>query len=224
MTQIELSPSFTGAPSSGVSTGVAISTHEITDIDAKYRDAPSDKPWVAPELHKLVFARGQNTYFIVDAALRSEVTGSFDLDDVDVPTRSFFIGDAAETLKQIAPYLIDMTLPEDAWDDPAQVPDFHRDFFKRHWKKGTGIFIRTPAAMDDVWANFRKFTKVKRSDGKVTYFRFWDPTILMHFLEASTPPELDRFFVTPHDVFCTGRPSRFTGQVTVKSAVRASGA
>ncbi len=213
--------SFTHAPEHIASAAKAlILQHDISDIDAQYRDTPSDKPWVAPELQELLFSRYQRTFLIVDATLRTNITGSFDLDAVAVPIRSFFTGVAAEKYKSVAPYLVDMTLPAEAWDDPDAVPDFHLDFFKRHWQHGTGIIIRTPATMDEVWSNFRKFTKVKMSNGKVTYFRFWDVGMLMYFLDASTDDELDRFFVTPEDVFYVGRPSKLSGNVQVQSASR----
>jgi len=194
--------------------------HSLSDIDAQYRDAPSDKPWVAPELRDQLFVRGWNTFFVVDATLRTNVVGYFDLDEGELPAKCLFTGEAARKFRETAPYILDMTLPDASWDDPSQVPEAHRDFFKRHWSKGTGFFIRTQADLNTVWANFRKFTKVLRGDGKVTYFRFWDTSMLMYFLEACSDKELDRFFVTPDDVFCVGRPSKFDGKVTTTTAWR----
>ena len=197
---------------------LVVTHHAIPDIDAQYRNAPSEKPWIAPALQEVLFSRGSRTFFIVDATLRTNITGSFDLEEIQQPVRSFFIGGAAKKFRTVAPYLIDMTLPLEAWENPALVPDFHLDFFKNHWKHGTGIFVRTPATMDDVWSNFRKFTKVKLSNGKVSYFRFWDPAMLMYFLRASTHAELERFFITSNDVFCTGRSSELFDEVQVYSA------
>ena len=96
-----------------------------------------DQEWIAPDLKALLFGQPEDgprlrTYFIVDATLRKNITGVFDLDSgmVDVPVQCLFKGDAADELKEVAPYVIDMTLPEGAWDDRDLVPSFHKDFFK----------------------------------------------------------------------------------------------
>ena len=87
------------------------------------------------------------TYFIVDAHLRRKITRIFDLDqefkrrspgapDIPGPNgnqgnieyQSLFKGQAQEDLKEVAPYLIDMTLPDQAYEDDQLVPYFHRDF------------------------------------------------------------------------------------------------
>ena len=139
-----------------------------------------DQDWIAPELKELLFGQPEDepkmrTYLIVDANLRKNITGVFDLDSVDVPVQCLFKGETAQELEESAPYLIDMTLPDGAWEDRALVPDFHRDFFRNHWGHNTGIFIRTNALMGEVWRHFRKFTLVPREGRKTRVFvRFWD--------------------------------------------------
>lgn len=155
-------------------------------------DVPSwERDWIGPELKELLFGQPADapklrTYLIVDAAQRKNVTGLFDIDSgvVDVPVQCLFKGDAAQELKEVAPYLIDMTLPDGAWDNRDLVPGFHRDFFRRHWGKNTGIFIRTTALMAEVWGHFRKFTKANmQEDGRGVFFRFYDPRILPAYLQ-----------------------------------------
>ena len=150
-----------------------------------------DQEWIAPELKELLFGPSEEketelkTYFIVDAALRKKVTGFFDLDKVKLPVRCLFKGEAAQTLKQHAPYLIDMSLPEGALEDRDLVPDFHKDFFKKHWEQGTGIFIRSKASMDQVLKHFRRFTRIQvEEDKRWVLFRFWDPRIAPHYFES----------------------------------------
>lgn len=144
-----------------------------------------DKEWIVPELKDLLFSQPEEgaklrTYFIVDATSRKNITGVFDLDSgmVDVPVKCLFKGEKAKELKEVAPYLIDMTLPDGAWDDRNLVPSFHKSFFDKHWGKNTGFFICTPALMADVWGHFRKFVRLQREDTKTwIFFRFWDPRI-----------------------------------------------
>ena len=94
---------------------------------------------------------------------------------MNVPARCLFKGDAAEELKEVAPYLLDMTLPDGAWDTNDFVPDFHKNFFTKHWGKNTGVFIRTTACMPEVWNHYRKFTLASREGYKKRFFvTFWN--------------------------------------------------
>ena len=140
-----------------------------------------EQDWITPDLEELLFGKNQKdennrplrTYFIVDATLRKNITSVFDLDTLDVPVRCLFKGGAAETMKEAAPYLLDVTMPRN-----GKISAFHQDFFANHWGQNTGIFIRTTASMDEIWAHFRRFTKVQVEgvDGW-HFFRFWDPRI-----------------------------------------------
>ncbi|OSQ46445.1 hypothetical protein THS27_01125 [Thalassospira sp. MCCC 1A01428] len=168
-------------------------------------DIPSwERKWIAPALKDLLFgptADGEtlNTYFIVDSALRKNVTGLFDLDDdvLDIPFQSLFNGEAAKDLRENAPYIIDMTLPDGAWDDRDRVPAFHIDFFARHWREKTGIFVRSRDDMRTVRTHFRKFTRVAmEEEGRWVYFRFADPRIISTFVEALDEDDLHKFLGT----------------------------
>lgn len=155
-----------------------------------------DRQWISPVLKDLLFGKPENephlkTYLIVDAALRKNIVGMFDLDVVDVPVRCLFKGKAEKSLKDAAPYLVDMTLPEGAWDDSGLVPRFHKDFFTWHWGRNTGIFVRTTADMAEVWNHFRKFTYVSREGtGQRVFMRFWDEQyVRLYFPHIADNPE-----------------------------------
>lgn len=160
---------------------LTITEHEIAPLPAQSSIPFWEQKWIAPELKDLLFSQPEDgaklqTYFIVDAMLRKNITGVFDLDSaaIDVPIQCLFKGEAAGDFKEAAPYLIDMTLPDRAWEDRDYVPAFHKDFFKKHWGKNTGIFIRTTALMSEVRRHFRRFPRIQDSNGKWFYFRFWD--------------------------------------------------
>ena len=172
--------------------------HDIPSLPEQ-ADVPFwDKEWIVPELKTLFFAQPDdrqtlNTYFVVDATLRQAMTQTFDLDhSLGVPVQCLFTGDATEELKEVAPYLIDMTLPDDALDDKDKVPNFHKDFFLQHWDKATGIIIRSTASMGQLHHQLRKFTKIQNEQGKWHFFRFWQPRAfykIMHsFDEAALSP------------------------------------
>ncbi len=159
---------------------------EITEHVIPPLPDQSDQPrwaqdWIVPELKDLLFGQSDpkaplRTYLIVDATLRTRISGIFDLDLQDVPVRCLVRPQRAEDLREVAPYLVDMTLPEGAWDDRRQVPNFHIDFFAHHWQQGTGILVRTTADMDAVWAHFHPFVRVQvEHTQEWLFFRFWDP-------------------------------------------------
>lgn len=160
-----------------------------------------ERKWIAQDLKNQLFGQPKdgpalNTYLIVDAGLRKNVTGLFDLDDdvLDVPVQSLFSGQAAQNLRENAPYILDMTLPDGAWDDQGLVPAFHIDFFKRHWDEKTGICIRSREDMNTIRSHFRKFTRVAmEDDGRWVYFRFADPRIISTFIEALDEEDLHKF-------------------------------
>lgn len=168
------------AASENSSEYLTITEHKIADLPDQSSLPFWERDWIAPELKELLFGQPDNneeplrTYFIVDAAIRKNITGVFDLDVLNVPVRCLFKGNVAEELKETAPYLIDMTLPDGAWDDTNSVPAFHKNFFDKHWGQNTGIFIRTSASMAEVWGHFRKFTLVPREGySKRVFVTFW---------------------------------------------------
>ena len=138
-----------------------------------------EQEWITEELKDMLFAQSVEgsclrTYLIVDAALRKKITGFFDLDNIDVPIECLFRGEEAVELREVAPHLIDMTLPTGAYDERDLVPEFHKSFFKKHWEAGTGIVIRCVCDMKDVCRHFRKFTKYETKDERSFFFRFWE--------------------------------------------------
>ena len=197
---------------------LTITEHEIPPLPAQDGVPFWDKEWIAPELKELLFGQPKKgarlrTYFIVDATLRKNITGFFDLDKLDVPIQCLFKGEKAEELKESAPYLIDMTLPDGAWDDKDLVPSFHKNFFDKHWGQNTGMFIRTSALFADVWGHFRKFPRIQvEEDKRWVYFRFWDPRIApSYFYSIKTIPEKIAAWV---DMRGTVRVERLIGNQT----------
>ena len=190
---------------------LTITEHSIEPLPDQTGIPFWDQEWIAPELKELLFGSSEGketelkTYFIVDAALRKKITGFFDLDPnkIDIPFRCLFKGEAAQELKQYAPYLMDMTLPEGALEDRDLVPDFHKDFFKKHWEQGTGIFIRSKASFEDTWRHFRKFTKYKTREGRSFFFRFWETNSLYDYYSqvALMPDRAKGLFLTKQNHF-----------------------
>lgn len=90
--------------------------------------------------------------------------------------RSLFQGDAAEALRDAAPWLVRL--------DPGN--GFTRNLFTHDpdtpwalWGRVAPVLIRTGDSLDAVAAHFRRLTRVRaQSDGRWLYFRFYAPQTL----------------------------------------------
>jgi len=61
-------------------------------------------------------------------------------------------------------------------------------------KEGWGIFVASKADLATLRHHFRHFLKVQAPDGRVWFFRFYDPRVLRPFLPACLESELETFF------------------------------
>ncbi|MGR2737318.1 DUF4123 domain-containing protein [Billgrantia sp. Q4P2] len=164
---------------------LVITRHEIPTLPDQ-SDVPFwERAWIAPELQELLFGQPDgleaplNTYFLVDAALRKNIVGTFDLEAVDVPVKCLFEGEGSEAQKASAPYLIDLTLPDAADGDADLVPRFHKDLFARHWAQETGIVIRTTASFNATWRHCQAHLKVPvEGETRQLFLRYWHPETL----------------------------------------------
>ncbi|MEL6566161.1 MAG: DUF4123 domain-containing protein [Pseudomonadota bacterium] len=168
-----------------------IQAHDIAlDPDGKSR---------SHALRQIAFHPSEQTYLIVDGALRTAVVGLYDLDTVDLPVACLFHGDVAEDVIEAAPHIIDLTLDEDLLQPDARLPRFHRDFSENHWGQNTGILIKSAAPFADIRNHLRKFTKVRQeSQNAWEFFRFWDPNVAeKYFLALENWPErIAQWFAT----------------------------
>ncbi|WP_170157968.1 DUF4123 domain-containing protein [Litoreibacter meonggei] len=169
----------------------------LTALDPENSAPFWDRPWCPPELFDLLFSGSRRTYLILDASKYARIEGEFDFDMLADTHKieSLYTGDAARDLHDVAPYLIDVTL---STSDPSAL---HRDFFKKHWGKGSGLFVRSDLSFEALRKHLRGFTRI-RSSGTAkgwTTFRFWDPLVArIYFLGLDhNPDRVARFFQTP---------------------------
>ncbi len=173
----------------------------LTDVDTPPLPEQEDeylafweKPWISDELKSLLFAQPSHlqpdtflrTYLILDATLYTNIRGVFDLDLItSLPVQCLYKGRSAQELEKVAPYIVDMTLPNIEYDSLREeimdTPSFHKDFFEKYWGNGTGIFIRSTANMEDISQHLRKFTKVQHPEGNRVFFLFYLPHIAIQY-------------------------------------------
>jgi len=97
---------------------------------------------------------------------------------------SLYRGNAERELMMIAPYLINVRRVEFEW--------IVEKLDGTPW----GYFVSTPRGitLTALRKHFRKFLLVEGPQGEELYFRFYDPRVIVDFLESATPEERDLFF------------------------------
>lgn len=158
-----------------------ISTQQFAEELVVVPGRPSwEQPWIQPELRYELFEHGVDglrTYCLLDAARVTELDKVFDTDSLDeLGMKCLLSGDAAKEIKNYAPYLVDISLSEEAIKN-GDISSFHRQLFTQYWGKHCAIFIKSTADLSTLTLHLKKFIKLRNDDDKWFYFRFYDPRI-----------------------------------------------
>jgi hypothetical protein len=104
--------------------------------------------------------------------------------------RCLFKGAAFEELKDVAPWIVRLE------DDHR----FTRQLFTKGqvpwnlWDKEPGVYLRSNASLDELWAHFRKFTRVQDEDGKWFVAKFWNGVLWAAFTRNAALMDLPLFY------------------------------
>jgi hypothetical protein len=105
-------------------------------------------------------------------------------------------GDTAVTMAEVAPYLVQL-------DSHARFTSW---LLEKGWGNSWGLFLHTTVAIERLQAHFRRLVMAQLPDGKMVYFRFYDPRVMRAYLPTCTPEEreamfgpVERFIVEPQD-------------------------
>ena len=91
-------------------------------------------------------------------------------------------GSAERDFEAIAPYLV-------------QVDELLLEWIVENcWSRAWGIFAMTPVGWDALRTHFRQFLRIRDPEGKVLYFRYYDPRVLPAFLASCNALEVTQFF------------------------------
>lgn len=117
------------------------------------------------------------TYAILEAAKIINLPEL--LADSGLDHRCLFKGDAYDELKDVAPWIVRL----------EEGNRFARKLFTksdapRHlWGAEQALYLRSRAALEQLWRHFRKLTRVRNEAGKWFYFRFWEAGCLVDYLQ-----------------------------------------
>jgi hypothetical protein len=136
-----------------------------------------DALWPAP------LDPGAPTVFaLVDAARDERIYPA--LLKADCEWVCLYRGDAAVTMAEVAPYLIEL-------DARASFTSW---LIEKGWGNSWGLFLHAIVALERLQAHFRRLLMAQMPDGKKVYFRFYDPRVLRAYLPTCTAPETEMVF------------------------------
>ncbi|RCK44159.1 hypothetical protein TH25_19785 [Thalassospira profundimaris] len=122
------------------------------------------------------------TYVVLDT---SKLQWGYDeIEGCEMRFQCLFKGNAANELKNAAPYLIELD-PENRFTRRlfTYVPEMPDEMTSLHlWHKEPGIYIRSRDEFDTVWKHLRKFPRMQDDKGQWYFFRFWEPCVLRDYL------------------------------------------
>lgn len=120
------------------------------------------------------------------------------LDRHGVSSICLYRGELEPELAEAAPYLAEL-VPESP---------FTRWFLGEGWDRHWGILLKTDARLTEMRSHLRHLTMVRLPDGRVVYFRFYDPRVARVFLPTCTAEQTVHFFGPASAIFMEGeRPA-----------------
>jgi hypothetical protein len=134
--------------------------------------------------HHLFGKNDTRAYAILDGASCPELLEM--LDQYKPVSVCLFRGVSDLQMEAVAPYLVQFEP-----DSPFS------DWLLGDWKgKHRGIFVISPTHVpfNTMRNHFRDMTKARLPDGKVVYFRYYDPRVLTVFLPTCNEEELQQIF------------------------------
>lgn len=144
-----------------------------------------DEKVVTQSLVKYLFSQPEtNVYAVLDGA---SVPGLLQVLWEHQPENiCLYRGELEPDMAAVAPYLVKLE-----YDHP-----FTNLICEQGWGKHWGIFVTTPVEINlrDLRNHFRRFLMVYDPDGKLIYFRYYDPRVLRIYLPTCNGEELGLVF------------------------------
>ncbi len=164
----------------------AIVLSGIVPLDAQIGVFP--RKTVPDGLSEHLFAHGPVVYAVLDGAkidALPEILGASGLQH-----RCLFTGQAAEDHGDAAPWLVELH-PEAALLRQLCTRSEARS---HHWG-AEPLFLRSDAGFDALSRHLRKFTQLRDTGGRWTFFRFWQTDILLDILARDGSILADAFLI-----------------------------
>ncbi|WP_298296214.1 DUF4123 domain-containing protein [uncultured Litoreibacter sp.] len=140
------------------------------------------------EMRKFLWPEGQNCFALLDGAAFPNLPEM--LETSGLPHGCLFQGEAAEDLGEVAPWLVTLA------DSNALTRSLFTDGDApwQLWGSGPLLLLQSPHSLRQIRAHLRKFTRLKGTDGRHYFFRFWEAAYLEAFLLEMSPVEAAKLF------------------------------
>ncbi len=129
----------------------------------------------------------RDIYAVLDGAMVKQLPDY--LDDRDPPFACLFRGETDPLVLTRAPYLVRLTPGDEIFSWILQ----------EGWGRNWGMFAAVPpdTDFDEVLDHFRQFVQVRLPDGRLVFFRFYDPRVQRLFLPSCDGAQAAQLFKVP---------------------------
>ena len=144
-----------------------------------------DEKVATQSLVKYLFSQPEtNVYTVLDGASVEQLPQL--LWEHEPENICLYRGEQEPDMAAVAPYLVKLE-----YDHP-----FTKLVCEKGWGKHWGIFVLTSAEVNirDLRNHFRRFLMVYDPDGKLIYFRYYDPRVLRVYLPTCNTEEIKTVF------------------------------
>lgn len=131
-------------------------------------------------------------YALIDASQSPDIAVL--LEAFDSPARCLFDGDAGEDLGDVAPWLVELTRLDDAWDW------FVEDGYGRNW----GILLHSRLEIARFKTQLKRFLKITDDKGDSFFFKYYRPKHLNAYLPVFDAVQIASFMKDIETIFCEG--------------------
>ena len=128
-----------------------------------------------------------DVYAVLDGAVVRQLPDY--LEDRTAPFACLFRGETDPMVITRAPYLV-RVVPGD---------ELFSWILREGWGRNWGMFAAVPrdTAFDAVLDHFRQFLQVRVPDGRIVFFRFYDPRVQRLFLKSCDAAQAAQLFAVP---------------------------
>jgi Domain of unknown function (DUF4123) len=135
-------------------------------------------------LQRLIQVHCRQLYALYDSA-QDESLGK-ELPHLDVMYSCLYEGLKAQTLRRVAPYMIEC----------KNFENNSEKFLGTFWGRGVSMLVQSNSTFEAVRHQLRRNAFVKNSQGVECYFRYYDSRAFGQFFEIANQGQMDNFFGT----------------------------
>jgi Domain of unknown function (DUF4123) len=128
-------------------------------------------------------------YALIDASQRPDI--AICLEAFNSPARCLFDGDVGEDLGEVAPWLVELTRFDDAWDW------FVEDGYGKNW----GILIHSRLELARLKTQLKRFLRITDDKGETFFFKYYRPKHLNAYLPVFDDVQMASFMKGIESIF-----------------------